>query len=627
MGDPPGTDTKFPEGYCLGHYEILRLLGSGAFADVYLARHRLLDKEVALKVVRSAEAEAWEQQGAKIMCRLQHPSIVNVHFADRVDGRLVIAMDYVAGKTLREILQERQLGQSEALEIATSLAEALDYFHTLKLEAGWRLAHLDLKPSNILVDSAGTARITDFGMAQMLHLDDDRSLGGSPAYMAPEQFEGKPSQQSDLWAVGALLFEMLLGHTPFRAQSLEEYRNAICTREPEFGPDFAALPAEFREIIGKCLQRNPGSRYATAKELAHDLSALVLDAPLRRCPDCGAALLPDSGICPECTLAEEKKKSQAFKWQAERRPHRQMNRRLASLAAFAFLLLAAALSYGAYRWWNNWRPRWIAQKAVEDSARPGIAVVDKEAIVQEALGRLAEASARAALEDRLRRLKLANDDWQKIQALEKSLGGEYEERIQGLKRFTDLYPDMTEARYAREKLGVWENESRAFKDADTFEKQSGSRMCEILGRWQDFHAHQQTGFRRAYAWDRIQQWAKAVETYAGYAELTVKSAAGLPPTGGLIAGGSQPHAHFVILERGKVLYRSRTMEDNPAPIWDEKIRVMIRPGSEMILEIREDTLMGHTLLLHQALTPFPIDGPFRLSANSIEANLEIRREK
>ena len=124
------TEDTFPEGYCLGHYEIKRLLGSGAFADVYLARHKLLDKEVALKVIRNSESEAWEQQGARIMCRLHHPHIVNVHFADRIEGRLVIAMDYAAGRTLREIQQERRLEPAEAIDIATSLAEALDYVHT-----------------------------------------------------------------------------------------------------------------------------------------------------------------------------------------------------------------------------------------------------------------------------------------------------------------------------------------------------------------------------------------------------------------------------------------------------------------------------------------------------------------
>ena len=162
---------KFPEGHILGLYEIKHLIGTGAFADVYLARHRILEHEVALKVIRNSEAEAWEQQGAKIMSRLHHPNIVNVHFADRIDGRLVIAMDYVAGKTLRERMQEQQLDPAEAVDIASALAEALDYVHGLDLGTAARPAHLDLKPTNILITAGGTVKITDFGMAQMLHLD------------------------------------------------------------------------------------------------------------------------------------------------------------------------------------------------------------------------------------------------------------------------------------------------------------------------------------------------------------------------------------------------------------------------------------------------------------------------
>ena len=471
-------------------------------------------------------------------------------------------------------------------------------------------------------------KITDFGMAQMLRVETEQAsgTGGSPAYMAPEQFAGKPSQQSDLWAVGVLLYQMILGRTPFRARSLAEYRTAVCERDADFGADFGAIPYAVQQIIRKCLERDPTRRFATAKELALALAAITSGVPLKKCPDCGAGLLPDSEVCPECTLADKKKTPQAPPWQAERRTMRWPPHFLTLIAGCVFLA-SAALAYIGYRWWHDWRPRRIVQQAVTESTRPGIPVGDKETIIREALGKLQKESERAALQERLQRLKLANAEWQKILALEKSPAGDYDERIQALEKFSAAFADMIEAQHARKKLVTWEEESRAFQEAQALENRSDARMCEILARWQRFHAQQKTGLRRAYAWNRIQDMLHKVENYSGYAKLTVKSATGLPPGGGVLPLKSQPDAYFVVLQNGKTLYRSRTMPDNPSPIWDEKIRIMIRPGEEMFFEIREETLVGHNLLLHQKLTPFPLDGAFRLTSNSIEANLDIRREK
>jgi len=620
---------KFPEGHTLGLYEIKRLIGTGAFADVYLARHRILEHDVALKVIRSAEAETWEQQGAKIMSRLHHPNIVNVHFADRIDGRLVIAMDYVPGRTLRERMQEKKLEPAEALDIASALAEALDYVHGLEMEGPARPAHLDLKPTNILITADGTVKITDFGMAQMLRVEDlaPGAQGGSPAYMAPEQFAGSPAQQSDLWAVGVLLYEMLLGQTPFRGRTLDDYRSAICERDPEFGADFASLPDPLQQIITRCLRREPGERYADAKELAAALAAVSLGSKEALCPKCGAALLPGSEICPDCTLAEQKSRQSPPPWQKERKPPAAAGGFGKTIAGAAVLAAIAGLAWGGYYLWTEVRPQRITRQAIQESARPDMPVGDKEAIVREAMDRLKKASDRAALDERLRRLKLAGSAWNRILELEKSPAGDYQERLQALQSFLDSWPEMAEAKAAREKLKVWQEESRAFREAIEFETQPEARMCAILARWQDFHARQKTGLRRALAWDKIQEWTRKIENYAGYAELTVKSATGLPPARSLLAGGGQPHPYFVVLQKGATLYRSRTLNDNPSPIWDEKVRVAVRPGNDLVFEIRDDTLVRYTLLLHQILTPFPVDGEFRLSNGTIEANLEIRREK
>src|SRR5512139_1363388 len=154
--------TPLPAGQRLGPYEIVRLLGSGAFADVYLARHTLLEHDVALKVVREAAADRWEQHGAKVMSHLRHPNIVAVQFADRIDGRLVVAMDYVRGRTLRAVLDEGgPLAPCRAVEIATEICAALEYLHEFQLGDAAGFAHLDLKPSNVLVGDDGVVKVTD----------------------------------------------------------------------------------------------------------------------------------------------------------------------------------------------------------------------------------------------------------------------------------------------------------------------------------------------------------------------------------------------------------------------------------------------------------------------------------
>ena len=419
---------------------------------------------------------------------------------------------------------------------------------------------------------------------------------------------------------------MLLGHNPFRGQTLDEYRSAICERDPEFGADFASLPDSLRQIIARCLRREPAERYANAKELAVALAAVNLGGSSGLCPKCGAELLPGGDVCPECTLAEEKKKHPATSWKQQLEP---ASATWVKKALLGLVIIAggAVLVWGGYRLWSELRPLWITRQAIQESARPDLPVVDKEAIVQEAMARIKKASASAALEERMRRLKLARGAWDRILGLEKNLTGGYAERLQALQAFLDNYPDMVEAKSARAKLDVWQEESRVFQEAEDFETRSGARMCAILERWQEFHARQKTGLRRAYAWDKMQVWTDKIDNYDGYAELTVKSATGLPPARNLLAGGGQPHPYFVVLQDGKTLYRSRTLSDNPSPIWDEKVRVPIRPGSYLIFEIRDENLIRDILMLHQRLTPFPVDGVFSLSNGPIEANFEIRREK
>jgi len=531
----------YESGHRLGPFEIQRLLGSGAFADVYLANNVHLDQRVALKVIRRAEAEPLEQQGAQMMCRLQHPNIVTVRFADRTEGRLVIAMDYVDGETLAQKLRPGEaLDLATALNIATAVCAALDYVHTLEIDGCHGLAHLDLKPSNVLIDKNGAVKIADFGIAQWLRQGEGVTgvpTGGSPAYMAPEQFEGKSAAQSDLWAVGILLCQMLTGETPFHGKTVEEYREAVCTEAPEFGPRFSELPAGVRDVIRRCLERDLDRRFRSAKEL---VSALA-ESSARQCPRCGASLPADSDLCAECTLAQPTLERAPHKWTPARK-----RRRLYWIA----LLVAAALAasaYGGYWAWRNLRPEWIARRTGDSSAA--------------------------------KKLKLGEED------------------------------------------------QRQFSAAEQLDKQPGTKICAALAAWNDYLAHQETDFQRAYAQSRIQFWTNALNNYTGYAELSVISAAGLPPSDHGIFGHSRPDPYFVLQQSGRELYRSRLLNANPAPSWNEKTRVFLRPDLDLTLEIHDKKLVGSRLLLRRNLIPLPPDGRFRVVEGSIEVDLEIARER
>jgi hypothetical protein len=149
----------------------------------------------------------------------------------------------------------------------------------------------------------------------------------------------------------------------------------------------------------------------------------------------------------------------------------------------------------------------------------------------------------------------------------------------------------------------------------------------LLAKWNEFHKIQQTGFRQSYAWERIQHWQKEAADYVGYAELTVKSASGLPPSDNDLLGGSQPDPYFVLIQDKKVLYKSRVLKDNPSPVWGDKVRIFIQPSGNASIEIRDDDPIGYDLLMRHELSSLPVDGAFRISSGTIEVEMEILRER
>ncbi len=235
----------------IGKYEILEEIGRGGFATVYKARDTRLNRIVALKVLhpyRSAEpgfAERFRHE-AEVAANLDHPNIVTVYEADEADGQLYLAMKYVPGRTLRQILEtDGSLTSEEALPILEQIASALDYAHAQGI------VHRDIKPGNIIVDNAGDgarATVLDFGLVKALEgsteLTRAGTLLGSPEYMAPEQADPSRAHEispaTDRYALGIVAYQMLTGRVPFPGDTSATL-NAHLNLKP---PDPHAVRAE-----------------------------------------------------------------------------------------------------------------------------------------------------------------------------------------------------------------------------------------------------------------------------------------------------------------------------------------------------------------------------------------------
>ncbi len=601
---------QLSEGTRLGNYRIERMLGAGAFADVYLARQVILDRQVALKVIRNSDSEHSEIQGAQIMSRLRHRNIVSVLYAERIDGQLAIAMDFVDGKTLKQVIEESgPLPLERAFNITVEAATALDAIHNFDMTGSAGMAHLDLKPSNVLIDKSDVVKITDFGIAQIFRENQsaDARLSGSPAYMAPEQFSGNPTKQSDIWALGILLYQMLTCEPPFRADSLAGYSGLVLTSASALPALLARVPEAARGVIAGCLATNLADRYSSARQLiaAIEQARTPVD-PSRVCPKCATPLVAGSDICPECTYSFDKKpaialpvrkspvgKALAAKPQLATQTLNVMPLKKSRTWAYAllgFMLIAATAGYVAWRFYplaTPWTP--APPPVTADSQR-------------------------------------LQSDWDTILSLESSTSGEYEDRINALQHYVTMHPNAPEAQQAREKLAQWKQDSELFATPDALDKRSDAHMSEILTGWESYLAQRKTDFKKQYATERIDFWKNEIAAYEGYATLAVLSASGLP-TGSHVFGSGQSDPFFVLLQDGKSIYKSRTLSKDPAPRWNEKIRVLLKPGLDLTLEVRDKTLFSSRLLVRQNLTPLPRDGVFHIAEGPIEVQLEITRER
>ncbi len=277
-----------------GDYELLEEIGHGGMGLVYKARQRSLNRVVALKLLlpgpfSSPEMLARFRREAQAAAALAHPGIVPVYEVGELDGQAFFSMEYIAGRSLAGVISELGARSSEFGRMAwwmKGIAEAIAHAHA------HGIVHRDLKPANVLVDPEDRVHVVDFGLAKRLDEVSDLTLTGqvlgSPDYLAPEQASGKhttPLPASDIYATGAILYELLTGRPPFRSSSVQDTLLRIRDAEP-VAPRLlnGSAPRDLEVICLKCLEKDPTRRYATAGELADELDRFLKGEPIRARP-------------------------------------------------------------------------------------------------------------------------------------------------------------------------------------------------------------------------------------------------------------------------------------------------------------------------------------------------------
>jgi len=271
MGSVPKT---------VGKYQVLGAIGKGGMGEVFKAYQADLHRHVAIKTLLSGEQASEEflqrfQREARTAAKLSHPNIVPIYDIG-AEGKLhYIVMEYVEGRSLKQILEEKKLDPEKALRIAYTVARALQFAHEHKI------VHRDVKPANLLVDKAGRVRVLDFGLARSMDgkgLTASSVMVGTPYYMSPEQAFGDPDEldhRTDLYSLGAVLYEMLTGRPPFEGGTVL----AILRKIEDEDPQPPKISARVDALVMKALAKDRERRYQTASEFAEAIRGCI-DAPI-----------------------------------------------------------------------------------------------------------------------------------------------------------------------------------------------------------------------------------------------------------------------------------------------------------------------------------------------------------
>src|SRR6185503_20240086 len=292
--------TKLEAGKCFGHYEIIKQIGAGGMGEVYLARDKKLERDVAIKVL-SEEVSQDESNlqrfvsEAKAASALNHPNILTIYEFGEAGAARFIVSEHIEGKTLRELIRASRVRLPEILDISIQITSALAAAHKA------HLVHRDIKPENIMVRPDGYVKVLDFGLAKLLeqktkslisseeptvrlNLTAKGMVVGTVNYMSPEQAKGeRVDERTDIFSLGVLIYEMLANKPPFAGGNAIETFASILNKEPvplsRLTPE---VPHEIERIINKALRKDREQRYQTAKDLLIDLKAVRQDLEFQK---------------------------------------------------------------------------------------------------------------------------------------------------------------------------------------------------------------------------------------------------------------------------------------------------------------------------------------------------------
>jgi serine/threonine-protein kinase len=283
-----------------GRYRVLRKLGTGGMANVYLAEDQELGRRVAIKVLDDRHASDDQfverfRREAKAAAALSHPNIVSIYDRGETDGTYYIAMEYLEGPSLKELVRQG------TPSIRTAITYIRDILSALRLAHRRGLVHRDIKPHNILIDAEGRLKVTDFGIARSgpSQMTEAGSIIGTAQYLSPEQARGAPvDQRSDLYSVGVVLYELLTGTVPFTGTTPLEIAMKHLSQIPQppsrRRPD---IPPDLDRAVVRALAKNPDERYQSAQEMDADLTRIERGLPVSdETADAATAVLAGSGI-------------------------------------------------------------------------------------------------------------------------------------------------------------------------------------------------------------------------------------------------------------------------------------------------------------------------------------------